>query len=211
MLMGKVLKGKFGLILLLVLGISLVAGSLFLIAQAAISTTPIGTPGQRLDEVTNLYLRSLKWDGYQWQAGTMTKLGRFFGGYVVGYQICHQYVEQPPTDSGNYLCQGSGEPVTSQGFGMLFQRTDKSLAIAIPLDKAFCESHSDTCRVPPGMPHPEDIFPWFIFDIMNIGAGGFQYGTGTAAGYGDSGVEFPGYVSVEVRIDVEARSPMAGE
>lgn len=205
--MGKNRKTWWRTFLLLAMGIFLVAGGFFLrgeLVSGALNPKDL-VPGERLDEVSNLYLRSMKWDGQKWQAGDMVKLGKYFGGYVVGYRVCYQYAD---TGGGTYTCQGANQPVTAQGFGMLFQREDKSLAVAIPLDMNYCES-DPTCHVPEWA--TDQVFPWFVFELTSTGPWGHQYGAGKAAGYGVTGVDYPGYVSLEVRLDLENRGPLPGE
>lgn len=191
----QVKKQSLLLLGLVVVGVALVVSGVVMKTRAAV----IGEPGQRLDIVNNLYYRDIVWDPAEevWMpdpAG-MTKLGRFYGGYVVGYSYCSKLVPD-----GNNLKCNAADVKTATGFGMLYQPDAGTLKIAIPLDYNYCVDHQPEC-VPNG--EQKDVMPWFSFEMTGWAEGtGHTYGAGHPIGY--PGLDFPGYVSLEVRSDLNS-------
>jgi len=186
--------------------------------DTALDPTKLNPVGQRLDLINNLYFREMHYDeGPGWRAGQMYKLGQFYGAYMVGYEQCRFYVPDGADIKCNVKQLPGGDIVPDTvrviGFGMLVQRAPNQFALVVPLNREYLESlpcHPNDCDTPTDQ---GNVMPWFIFGLKGVsGATGHEWEQpGDPVGLGLNDVEFPGYISLEVRLDLRDQPPYPAE
>jgi hypothetical protein len=195
----------------LVFGICLLGTGVYLKVQAAYDPSQETNPGKRLDLVFNLYYRYMNKDGDNapWYIGPLQELGRYIGGYVIGYRYCNQY-EKMAGQTDYYECTNT---IQAHGFGIIYQippgrEGANEIHLIIPLP--WSELPPDAKNRRQDYYDKPTILPWFDYTLDTMqNPAGHTFTNNGPIGYCSVGGDCPpngpydGYVSLEIRTDLE--------